>query len=237
MDPLSLTADPQAFATIEAAKIAAAATRGAAWIQAAAAFGAIIAGGLAYFGAVRQVRLQERAHEVRALAYRFRLGKVIEVYLARITEACSAAKQQLAAYQANRASVKITSFRIAMPPTLQDGNWEVHALLGRRAVELILIVDDASRRLAGLDREIGEDAVTTDAHFEAGRLKPVSENPDGTAVYGPEMAIVDYVEALDGLQRALVALQHELAPGPDTPWRNLLRRRRPSAVNGPPPGF
>jgi hypothetical protein len=31
--------------------------------------------------------------------------------------------------------------------------------LGRRAVALILIVDDASRRLSELDREIGEDTV------------------------------------------------------------------------------
>jgi hypothetical protein len=226
MDPLSLSADPQAQATIEAARLAATATLRGAWIQAAAGFSAIIAGCLAYFGAVRQVRLQERAHEIRALAYRFRLSKVVETYLAQVNEAFSAAKQQLSAYEVNRCSAAITSFRIAMPPTLQDGNWEVHALLGRRAVELILTAEEASRRLAGLDREIAEDRVTTDSNFEAATLKPLSEGRDGTVVFGPEMAIIDYVRALDGLQSALVALHKELALGLRPPsWRKLLPRR------------
>ena len=87
MDLPSLSTDPQALATIEAAKIAAGATARAAWIQAAAALGAIVAGALAYFGAVRQVRLEEHAHEARTVAYRFRLGMVVEDFLAQIASA------------------------------------------------------------------------------------------------------------------------------------------------------
>src|ERR1700736_6591209 len=106
MDLPSLTSDPLALATIEGAKIAAQATTRAAWVQAGAAFGAIVAGALAYFGAVRQVRLQERAHEVRAVAYRFRLSKIVDEYLAQIAAACTVAKeQQLARFNTGHGSV------------------------------------------------------------------------------------------------------------------------------------
>lgn len=209
MDLQSLAADPVALATLEGAKITAEATARGAWVQAGAALGAIIAGALAYFGAVRQVRLQERAHEVRAVAYRFRLSKIVGEYLARVSAAGAVAKGQLSKFEADRGSARITSFRVVQPRTLQDENWEMHALLGRRAVELILIVDDASQRLAELDREIGEDAVYTDSHFRAATLKPVERSADGDG-YRPEKAISDYVEALDFLQRALAELQHEL---------------------------
>src|SRR3984893_6014163 len=227
MDPSSFTSDPLALATIEGAKIAAQATTRAAWVQAGAAFGAIVAGALAYFGAVRQVRLQERAHEVRAVAYRFRLSRIVEEYLAQIATASSVAKQQLSSFDAERASARITSFQIARPQTLHDDNWEVHALLGRRAVELILIVDDASRRLAEFDREIGQDAVRTDSHFTSATLKPVMERACAGDGYRPENAIVDYVETLDQLQRALADLKQELTRALEAPsWRNLLRRMR-----------
>ena len=227
MDPSSFTSDPLALATIEGAKIAAQATTRAAWVQAGAAFGAIVAGALAYFGAVRQVRLQERAHEVRAVAYRFRLSRIVEEYLAQIATASSVAKQQLSSFEAERASARITSFQIARPQTLHDDNWEVHALLGRRAVELILIVDDASRRLAEFDREIGQDAVRTDSHFTSATLKPVVERACEGEGYRPENAIVDYVETLDRLQRALADLKQELTRALEAPsWRNLLRRMR-----------
>ena len=56
MDLANFT-DPQAQATIEAARIGAAAAVRAAWIQASAAAGALAAGILAYIGAVRQVRI------------------------------------------------------------------------------------------------------------------------------------------------------------------------------------
>jgi hypothetical protein len=227
MDPSSFSSDPLALATIEGAKIAAQATTRAAWVQAAAALGAIVAGALAYFGAVRQVRLQERAHEVRAVAYGFRLSKIVEEYLAQIATASSVAKQQLSSFDADRDSVPITSFRVATPHTLHDENWEVHALLGRRAVELILTVDDASRRLAEFDREIGQDQVRTDAHFKSATLKPVVERVCEGDGYRPENAIVDYVETLDRLQRALADLKLELTRALEAPsWRGLLRRMR-----------
>jgi hypothetical protein len=223
MDPAFFQTDPLALATLEGAKITAQATLRAGWVQVGAALGAIIAGGLAYFGAVRQVRLQERAHEVRTVAYRFRLSKIVEEYLAQIAAACSVAKQQLSSFEVDRGSVRITSFRITKPQTLHDENWEIHALLGRRAVELILIVDDASRRLAELDREISRDAVRTDSHFEAATLKPTNEAPSTADAYRPEQAIVDYVQVLDRLQRALSDLQQELTrPLQPRSWRTLL---------------
>ena len=210
MDLQSLATDPTALATIEGAKITADATSRAAWVQAGAALGAIAAGAMAYFGAVRQVRLQERAHEVRAVAYRFRLSKIVDEYLAQIAEAAAVARQQLSSFEAHCGSVRITSFRIAAPQTLHDENWEVHALLGRRIVALILIVDDASRRLAELDREIGEDAVHTDSHFRAATMNRIGDSADHGSGYRPEKAIIDYVQALDRLQRALADLQQEL---------------------------
>ena len=143
MDPTTFT-DPQAQATIEAARIGAAAAIHAASIQATAAAGAVAAGALAYIGAVRQVRFQERAQEVRALAYRFRLTRVVEEYYEQVVRACAAAQAQLAAFRSGKASVAITSFRLVQPRMLHDENWEAHALLSRRAVELILIIDDCS---------------------------------------------------------------------------------------------
>jgi hypothetical protein len=59
MDLANFT-DQQAQATIEAARIGAAAAIRAAWIQATWAAGALAGGVLAHIGAVRQVRLQER---------------------------------------------------------------------------------------------------------------------------------------------------------------------------------
>jgi hypothetical protein len=226
MDPQCFATDPLALATIEGAKITAEATARSAWVQTGAALGAIVAGGLAYFGAVRQVWLQERAHEVRAVAYRFRLSKIVEEYLAQVAAAVAVAKQQLANFRADRGSVRITSFRVTRPQTLHDENWEIHALLGRRAVVLILIVDDASRRLAELDREIGEDAVRTDAHFKAATLKPTAEKTGEDDGYQPAKAIVDYVQALDRLQRALADLQQELTrPLQARSWHTLLHWR------------
>jgi hypothetical protein len=222
MDPQFFATDPLALATIEGARITAEATARSAWVQAGAALGAIVAGALAYFGAVRQVRLQERAHEVRAVAYRFRLSKIVEEYLAQVAAAVSVAKQQLSNFKADRGSVGITSFRVTRPQTLHDENWEMHALLGRRAVVLILIVDDASRRLAELDREIGEDSVRTDAHFKAATLKPTGESASEGDGYRPAKAIVDYVQALDRLQRALADLQQELTRPQGRSWHPLL---------------
>jgi hypothetical protein len=224
MDPQFFATDPVAMATFEGAKITADATARAAWVQVGAALAAIVAGALAYLGAVRQVRLQERAHEVRAVAYRFRLSKIVDEYLGRIAAACSVAEQQLASFEANRGSVRITSFRITKPQTLHDENWEIHALLGRRAVVLILIVDDASRRLAELDREIGEDTVRTDAHFKAASLKPTGKTRGADDGYRPEKAIIDYAQALDRLRRALADLQQELTrPLRAGSWHTLLR--------------
>jgi hypothetical protein len=153
---------------------------------------------------------QERALEVRAFAYRFRLGKIVEQYLSEITEAYAAAQQQLVAFQDGVGSARITSFRVEKPPSLQDENWEVHALLGRRAVELILIIDEESRHLARFDSEISRDSVRTDAHFEAGTLRRIGQAA-APASYQREDAIVDYVSVLDRLNGALIGLKDELA--------------------------
>lgn len=219
MDPT----DPQAAATIEAARISAAASVRAAWIQAAAALGAIIAGAMAYFGAVRQVWLQERAHEVRALAYRFRLSRVLDEYLAQVSRALTVAQQQLNAFRNEGGSVCITSFQVAKPKTLHDENWEVHALLGRRAVELILDIDEASERLARFDREIRKHDTKTDSHFDAGTLRLAEESAGGSPRYHRESAIADYVQVLDRLRRALAELKAELS---SVPRRSRWRRPR-----------
>src|SRR5258708_225311 len=122
MDPQFFATDPVAMATFEGAKITADATARAAWVQVGAALAAIVAGALAYLGAVRQVRLQERAHEVRAVAYRFRLSKIVDEYLAQVAAAVSVAKQQLSNFKADRGSVRITSFRVTRAQTLPTQN-------------------------------------------------------------------------------------------------------------------
>lgn len=224
MDLATIAANPQAAATIEAARISAHATARSAWIQGGAAVGAITAGALAYLGAVRQVRLQERAHEARAVAYRFRLSKVVEGYLAQITEASTLAKQQLERFRANCGSVPITSLRTAKPQTLHDENWEAHALLGRRAVELILVIDETSMRLARFDREISTAEVRTDAAFESATPR-AAPTVDHTAAYSRGHAIVDYVEVLDRLRRALTDLHRELSRQlHDRSWWERWRR-------------
>ena len=55
----------------------------------------------------------------------------------------------------------------------------------------------------------------------------IGARSDGSPAYGPENAIVDYVEVLARLKDALVALRDELAKAPETPiWRKLLQRTR-----------
>jgi hypothetical protein len=221
MDPSTFT-DPQAQATIEAARIGAAAAIHAAWIQATAAAGAVAAGALAYIGAVRQVRFQERTQKVRALAYRFRLTRVVEEYYEQVVRACAAAQAQLAAFRSGKASVAITSFRLVQPRMLHDENWEAHAMLGRWAVELILLIDDLSQRLAKFDQEIRGEGTRTDSSFARGSLRERDVTEAGQPAYAPEHAIVDYAEVLDRLRAALAALIRELAePEPTLPWRKL----------------
>jgi hypothetical protein len=228
---VSLTTDPQATATIAAAHITADATMRAALTQAGAAAGAVAAGALAYFGAVRQVRLQERAHEARAVAYRFRLSKVVQEYLGQVETAYATARRQLDAPD-TQPSARITSLFTQRPQTLHDDNWEAHALLGPRAVELILAIDEASLRLAQFDAEIRHADLTTDAHFQAGTPTPDDAAGEGTASYTPRRAIVDYVDVLEQLHRSLIELQDELARPPrGSSWRRIrhmaMRPRAP----------
>jgi hypothetical protein len=222
MDPANFT-DPQAQATIEAARIGAAAAIHAAWIQASAAAGALVAGVLAYIGAVRQVRLQERAQEVRAMAYRFRLLRVVEEYHDQVARACAAAEAQLAAFRSDSASVAITSFQLVQPRTLHDDNWEAHALLGRRAVELILTIDDLSLRLAQFDQQIRSEGTRTDSSFANATLRQDDVKEAGQPAHVPEHAIVDYVEVLKRLRAALEALVVEL----EEPKRTLAWHKLP----------
>jgi hypothetical protein len=235
MDVSLTPTDPQAAAMIAAAHITADATMRAALLQAGAAVGAIAAGALAYFGAVRQVRLQERAHEARAVAYRFRLSKVVQEYLAQVDAAYAAACRQLATPD-TQAAAPITSLFTQRPRTLHDDNWEAHALLGPRVVELILAIDDASLRLAQFDKEIRRANVTTNAHFQAGTLTPSAETTEGPVIYAPKPAIDDYVAVLEQLHRALIELQTELAkPLRGSSWRRFRHlAMRPRANNRTP---
>jgi len=225
MDLATFT-DQQAQATIEAARIGAAAATHAAWIQATAAAGALAAGVLAYIGAVRQVRLQERAQEVRALAYRFRLLRIVEEYHDQVARACAVAESQLAAFRSGSASVTITSFQLVQPRTLHDDNWEAHALLGRRAVELILTIDDLSLRLAQFDQQIRSEGTHTDSSFANATIRQSDVKEAGQPTHVQEHAIVDYAQVLDRLRAALAALIVELEePERTLPWHKLRLRQ------------
>ncbi len=225
MDLANFT-DPQAQATIEAARIGAAAAIHAAWIQASAAAGALAAGVLAYIGAVRQVRIQERAQEVRALAYRFRLLRVVEEYHEQVARACAVAESQLAAFRSGSASVAITSFQLLQPRMLHDDNWEAHALLGRRAVELILRIDDFSLRLAQFDQQIRSEGTRTDSSFVNATIRQQRrEGSWNSPTHVQEHAIIDYAQVLDQLRAALAALIVELEePKRTLPWHKLPLR-------------
>jgi hypothetical protein len=217
--------DQQAQATIEAARIGAAAAVRAAWIQATWAAGALAGGVLAYIGAVRQVRLQERAHEVRALAYRFRLLRVVEEYHDQVARACAVAESQLAAFRSGSGSVAIASFQLLQPRMLHDDNWEAHALLGRRAVELILTIDDLSLRLAQFDQQIRTEGTRTDSSFANATIHQRDVKEAGQPTHVQEHAIVDYAEVLDRLRAALAALIVELEePKRTLPWHKLSLR-------------
>ena len=220
---LSTFTDPQARATIEAARIGADAAVHAAWIQASAAAGALAAGILAYIGAVRQVRLQERAQEVRALAYRFRLLRVVEEYHEQVARACAVAESQLSAFHSGGASVTITSFQLLQPRMLHDDNWEAHALLGRRAVELILTIDDLSLRLAQFDQQIRSEGTHTDSSFANATIRQHDVKEAGQPTHVQEHAIVDYAQVLGQLRAALAALIVEL----EEPKRTLRWQKSP----------
>ena len=165
---------------------------------------------MAYIGAVRQVRLQERAQEVRALAYRFRLLRVVEEYHDQVARACAVAQSQLAAFRSGSASAAISSFQLVKPRMLHDDNWEAHALLGRRAVELILTIDDLSLRLAQFDQEIRAEGTHTDSSFANATLRQGDPNEAGQPALVQEHPIVDYAQVLDRARR----------------WRNLSRSWR-----------
>jgi hypothetical protein len=97
-------------------------------------------------------------------------------------------------------------------------------LLGRRAVELVLVIDDAGLRLKQFDAEIKRDSVRTDAHFQFGTLMPGSETAEAPTTYSPTRAMIDYVEVLGQLRRALIDLLKELAkPSEGAPWRRFWR--------------
>ncbi len=98
----------------------------------------------------------------------------------------------------------------------------MHALLGLRAVELILIIDDAALRLAEFDQEISDDKVKTDSTFDRATVRAVSDGTGGAASYSLNRAIVDYVAVLETLRAALADLQAELAKSSwRPPWQRL----------------
>ena len=131
---------------IEAAQIAADAAIHAAWVQGlltlAAGGAAVIGGFLAYRGAVkaaaRQVQLEEKRHEARVVAYRFRiemiLADVTTVSGVRLGEATSALRR----YRMDPAfSVKMSVYPISVADDLLENHWEDHALLGQEVVRTI----------------------------------------------------------------------------------------------------
>ncbi len=111
-----------------------------------------------------------------------------------------------------------------------DENWEAHALLSRRAVELILIIDDCSHRLAQFDKEIRREGTRTDSSFAGGTLRPRDVQGAEDPPLAPEHAIVEYAEVLSQLRDALAALIEELTrPERLLSWRKLRAVPRPAA--------
>jgi hypothetical protein len=165
------------------------------------------------------------------LAYRFRLLRVVEEYHEQVARACAVAESQLAAFRSGSPSVAITSFQLLQPRTLHDDNWEAHALLGRRAVELILTIDDLSLRLAQFDQQIRSEGTRTDSSFANATIRQHYVKEAGQPTQLQEHAIVDYAQVLDQLRAALAALIAELEePERTLPWHKLpLRSWRRSA--------
>ena len=108
---------------------------------------------------------------------------------------------------------------------LHDDNWEAHALLGRRAVELILTIDDLSLRLAQFDQQIRSEGTHTDSNFANATIRQHDVKEAGQPTYVQEHAIIDYAQVLDQLRAALAALIVELEePKRTLPWRKLPLR-------------
>ncbi|HTW54038.1 MAG TPA: hypothetical protein VME45_19280 [Stellaceae bacterium] len=111
----------------------------------------------------------------RAIAYRFRLGKVVEEYLDQLQSGRD--RERFANCVPNERPIGLDNqLSCPRPAPLNNENWEMHALLGHRAVELILAIDDASGKLAAFDQEIRLDATRTGDHFAAGTLRLVEQN-------------------------------------------------------------
>ena len=132
------------------------------------------------------------------------------------------AQAQLAAFRSGSEFVAITSFQLVKPRMLHDDNWEAHALLGRRAVELILTIDDLSLRLAQFDQQIRAQGTHTDSSFANATFRQGEANEVGQPALMQEHAIVDYAQVLDRLHAALAELVAELAQSERTaPWHKL----------------
>jgi hypothetical protein len=125
-------------------------------------------------------------------------------------------RAQLDELEVHGASVEVARIRFAQPNMLHDENWEAHALLGRRAVELILLIDDASLRLSEFDKKIRGGMVGTDASSQAGT--PRGTDPaERIARHTDKIAIRDYADTLSRLQSALEALAREMERAPHVP--------------------
>ena len=106
---------------------------------------------------------------------------------------------------------------------LHDDNWEAHALLGRRAVELTLTIDDLSLRLAQFDQQIRSEGTHTDSSFTNATIRQNDVKKAGQPTHVQEHAIVDYAQVLDQLRAALAALIVEL----EEPKRTLPSHKLP----------
>jgi hypothetical protein len=159
------------------------------------------------------------------------LLRVIDEYHEQVARACAVAESQLAGFLSGGASVAITSFQLLQPRMLHDDNWEAHALLGRRAVELILTIDDLSLRLAQFDQQIRSEGTHTDSSFANATIRQHDVKEAGQPAHMQEHAIIDYAQVLDQLRAALAALIVELEePKRTLPWHKLpLRGRRRAA--------
>ena len=95
----------------------------------------------------------------------------------------------------------------------------------RRAMELILTIDDLSLRLAQFDQQIRSEGTHTDASFANATIRQQDVTEAGRPTHVPEHAIIDYAQVLDQLRAALAALIGELEePKRKLPWHKLPLR-------------
>ena len=123
----------------------------------------VVAGVFAYRGALkaagRQVQLEEKKHEARIAAYRFRID-ALTADLERLTAVCLfAATKTLSHFRKDGGSYPIAVPPLYPVPDLSEEHWESHALLGQLAVRAIYNVNSRLRRYISFQQEVVQEGL------------------------------------------------------------------------------